>query len=72
MGSLVSTLDAERWSAVDVSPERQADLDRLTAGKAVLVSSTSSSSSSQVMMESGITNRIRFVMMKANSSMKLR
>jgi hypothetical protein len=34
MASLVATLDSEKWVQADVSPERQAELDRLTAGKA--------------------------------------
>jgi hypothetical protein len=36
MASLVSVLDAERWTQADVAPERQAQIERLTAGKAVL------------------------------------
>lgn len=33
MASLLTALNAERWSAVEVSPERQAEVDRLTGGK---------------------------------------
>lgn len=40
MASLVSALESEKWSQADVSPERQAELDRLTAGKAILPKTT--------------------------------
>jgi vacuolar protein sorting-associated protein 54 len=33
---LLAALDAERWVQADVNSERQAEIDRLTAGKAVL------------------------------------
>ena len=36
MASLMTALDSEKWVQADVSPERQSELDRLTAGKAVL------------------------------------
>lgn len=36
MAQLVAALDCEKWVQADVSPERQADIDRLTAGKAVM------------------------------------
>lgn len=37
-GKLVNTLDNERWIQCDVSPERQADIDRLVSGKSILQS----------------------------------
>jgi vacuolar protein sorting-associated protein 54 len=40
-GKLVVTLDNERWVQCDVSAERQAELDRLSSGKAFLPQSAS-------------------------------
>jgi len=39
---LLAALDAERWVQADVGMERQAEIDRLTAGKAVLATHPSS------------------------------
>lgn len=36
MASLMAAMDGERWLQADVSHERQADINRLTAGKAVM------------------------------------
>ncbi len=36
MAQLLAALDSERWVQADVGPERQGEIDRLTAGKAVL------------------------------------
>lgn len=36
--NLLAALDAERWTQADVAPERQADIERLQSGKALLVS----------------------------------
>jgi vacuolar protein sorting-associated protein 54 len=45
---LVSTLDTDRWSQADVSPERQADIERLISGRSFIVSkATDRPSSSQ-------------------------
>jgi hypothetical protein len=35
MASLVEALEGERWAQADVSGQRQAEIDRLTSGKAV-------------------------------------
>lgn len=42
---LVNTLDSERWMQCDVSPERQAELERLVSGKSFLQSKPKDSSS---------------------------
>ena len=42
-GRMVNTLDNERWVQCDVSPERQAGLNRLASGKAFLTTTTTSS-----------------------------
>jgi hypothetical protein len=35
--SLLAALDSERWTQADVTPQRQAEIDRLVAGKALLL-----------------------------------
>ena len=41
-GKLVNTLDTERWTQCDVSPQRQSDVDRLASGNAFIASTNNS------------------------------
>lgn len=42
-GKLVNALDNERWTQVDVTPERQREIDKLTSGRSFLSSASSAS-----------------------------